>query len=287
MIYCLTYKIGRFIALHLPLKLAYKIAIIFSDVRYLFAGKDRANVAANLKAIFPDKSPKELKSIRLAMFRNFAKYLVDFFRFSLLDKEYIKKNILVVNTDYIDEALIRGKGVIAITAHLGNWELAGVTTALLGYPIGAVALPHRHKSVDVFFNSQRQKKGLIVIPLGRAARQCLELLRENKMIALAEDRVFNAAGMLTDFFGLPTRLPVGPAAFSLKTGAPIIPGFMLRNPDDTFKLVFEKPIEFYPSGDKDKDLRDLLFKCKAVIEDYIRRYPEQWFMFRKFWVQGL
>jgi lauroyl/myristoyl acyltransferase len=285
MIYCLIYKAGTFIALHLPLKLAYKIAIILSDLRYLFVSRDRANVGANLKVIFPNKTMKELKSIRLAMFRNFAKYLVDFFRFSLLDKEYIKKNILVVNTDYIDKALSNGKGAIAVTAHIGNWELAGVTTALLGYPIGAVALPHRHKSVDNFFNSQRQKKGLIVIPLGRAARQCLELLRENKMIALLGDRVFNVSGILTDFFGLPTRLPVGPAAFSLKTGAALIPGFMLRNPDDTFRLVFEKPIEFYSSGDRDKDLIQLLSKYKAIIEDYIRRYPDQWFMFRKFWAK--
>jgi len=285
MIYYLIYKIGSFFALHLPIKLAYKIAVILSDLRYLFARKDRANVRANLKVIFPNKSLSEIKSIRLAMFRNFAKYLVDFFRFPLLDKEYIKKIVRVINLHYFDEALTKGKGAIGLTAHIGNWELAGVTMTLMGYPIGAVALPHRHKSVDTFFNSQRQKKGLIVIPLGRAARHCLNLLHGNKIIALVGDRVFNSAGILTDFFGLPAYLPEGPAAFSLKTGAPIVPGFILRNPDDTFKLVFEKPIEFHPSGDKDKDLMQILSKYKLIIEGYIRRYPEQWFMFRKFWTE--
>lgn len=217
------------------------------------------------------------------MFRNFAKYLVDFLRFSILNNEYINENIHIVGLDYLDEALANGKGAIILSAHIGNWELALVTTALLGYPIGVVALPHRHKSVDNFFNSQRQKKGVIVMPLGRAARHCLNLLHQNKMIALAGDRVFNSSGILIDFFGLPTCLPEGPAAFSLKTGTPIIPGFMLRNPDDTFKFVFEKPIEFLPSGDKDKDLKQLTSKCKVIIEDYIRSYPGQWFMFRKFW----
>ncbi len=286
MFYYLIYKIGAFIALHLPLKLAYKVATLFSDLHYLFAKEDRANVIANLKAIFPNKSPSEIKSIRLTMFRNFAKYLVDFFRFPLLDKEYIKRSVHIVGTHYIDKALAEGKGVIALTAHIGNWELAGVTTSLLGYPVGAVALPHRHKSVDNFFNYQRQRKGMAVIPLGRAARHCLELLRENKMLALAGDRLFNPGGILMDFFGLPAYLPEGPAAFNLKTGAPIIPGFMLRNPDDTFRLIFEKPIEFQPCGDKSKDLIQLTSKCKAVIEGYIRRYPEQWFMFRKFWTEG-
>jgi KDO2-lipid IV(A) lauroyltransferase len=285
MIYYLIYKIAEFIALHLPLKLAYKLAIFISDLHYLFARQDRANVTANLKVILPDKNLSEIKSIRLAVFRNFAKYLVDFFRFSLLDKEYINKNICVLNTHYIDEALSKGNGVIALTAHIGNWELAGVSTALLGYPVGAVALPHRHKSVDNFFNYQRQRKGMFVIPVGRAARRCLELLRENKIIALAGDRVFNTAGVIVDFFGLPTRLPEGPAVFSLKSGAPIIPGIMIRNPDDTFKFVFEKPVEFVPCGDKHRDLIQLVSKYKVVIEDYIRRYPEQWFMFRRFWVE--
>lgn len=284
MIYYLIYKIGIFVALHLPLKWAYRVAIFVSDLHYLFAGKDRANVAANLRAIFPNKSLSEIRSIRLAMARNFAKYLADFFRFTLLEKEDIKKMVEIEGLHYIDEALVKGKGAIILTAHIGNWELAGVAVGLLGYPLAAVALPHRHKSVDNFFNSQRQRKRMMVIPLGRAARHCLNFLHGNKIIALAGDRVFNTTGILLDFFGLPTHLPEGPAAFSLKTGAPIIPGFMTRNPDDTFKLIFEKPIEFHPCGDKDKDIIQLTSKCKAIIEDYIRRYPEQWFMFRKFWV---
>ncbi|MGD9015513.1 MAG: lysophospholipid acyltransferase family protein [Candidatus Omnitrophota bacterium] len=285
MIYYLIYKIGVFVAIHLPRRWAYRVAIFVSDLHYLFAYKDRANVAANLKAIFPEKKYSEIKKIRLAMARNFAKYLTDFFRFSLLNNENIKRLAAVEGLHYFDEALAKGNGVIALTAHIGNWELAGVTVTLLGYPVWAVALPHRHKSVDNFFNQQRERNGMGVIPLGRAAYHCLKLLRENKIIALAGDRVFNTTGIRVDFFGLPTYLPQGPAAFSLKTGAPIIPGFMIRNPDDTFKLIFEKPIEFQPCGDKAKDKIELTSKCRSKIEDYIRRYPEQWFMFRKFWIE--
>jgi lauroyl/myristoyl acyltransferase len=147
MIFCLIYKIGAFIASHLPLKLAYKIAVFLSDLHYIFARKDRANVTANLVAIFPDKSLKEIKSIRLVLFRNFAKYLVDFFRFPLLNKENINKIIRVENLNFVDESLSKGNGVITLTAHIGNWELGGITMALLGYSIGVVALPHRHKRV--------------------------------------------------------------------------------------------------------------------------------------------
>ncbi len=272
--------------IHLPLKLAYNLAIFLSDVHYLFAAKDRANVTANLRAIFPHKGHAEIKTIRLTMFRNFAKYLADFFRFSLLNKECIKERIDIVNRDYVDKTLARGNGAIILTAHIGNWELGGVAMGLAGYPIGAVALPHRHKKVDIFFNSRRQKNRLLVIPLGRAARCCLNLLRENKILALVGDRTFNpSSGILTNFFSLPAYLPEGPAAFSLKTGASIIPGFVVRRPDNRLQLIFEKPIEFHPCGKKNDDLRQLTSKCGSIIENYIRRYPEQWFMFRKFWVE--
>jgi lauroyl/myristoyl acyltransferase len=278
------YRFGQFIALSLPLKLAYRIAIIFSDIHYLFADKDRARSYANLKTIFPDKSDKEIRRIRLGMFRNFAKYLVDFFRFGNVDEEYIKKNVTLVNINYFDQVLSRGKGCIILSAHLGNWELGGITVPLLGYPTAAVALQHKHKKVNDFFVSQRENKGLKVIPLGKAVKQCLNVIASNQIIALVGDRDFTEKGIIINLFGKPTIFPEGPAVFHLKTQAPIVPIFMLRNPDDTFTLRLEKPIEFTPTGDKNKDLKDLISLYKLIFEDYIRKYPDQWYMFRQFWV---
>jgi KDO2-lipid IV(A) lauroyltransferase len=89
-----------------------------------------------------------------------------------------------------------------------------------------------------------------------------------------------------DFFGKPTFLPEGPAAFCLKTGAPIVPGFMLRDEDGKFTLRMEKPIEVISNNDN-KDLKELIIRYKTIIEDYIRSYPEQWYMFRKFWINEI
>jgi KDO2-lipid IV(A) lauroyltransferase len=280
----LLYRIGQFIALHLPLKLGYKIAVFICDVHYIFAGNDRRAVKENLKAIFPEKSDREILKLRIAVFHNFAKYLVDFFRFEKLDEGYIKNNIRIENIRYFDEALSRGKGVIVLTAHLGNWELGGVVIALSGYPFWVVALPHKDKRVNNFFNSQRQSKGIGVIPLGKAVRKSLDVLKENEILALAGDRDFTEKGMILDFFGKPAFFPEGPAAFALKTGASIVPGFMLRNKDDTFTLRIERPLEFSPIGNKQMDLRELIMKYKIIIEDYIRRFPDQWYMFRRFWI---
>jgi KDO2-lipid IV(A) lauroyltransferase len=279
----ILYRIGQFIALHLPLNLAYKIALFISDLRYLFAHKDRRITKENLKVIFPDKSDREIRRIRIKIFRNFAKYLVDFFRFSKLDAQYIKENIRIENIHYIDEALSKGKGAIIVSAHLGNWELGGVVVALLGYPFWAVALPHKYKKIDNFFNYQREIKGMQVIPLGKAVRQSLEVLRENKVLALAGDRDFSEKGIVLDFFGRSATFPQGPAALALKTGATIIPGFMLRNPDDSFTLRFEKPLQLISTGEKNNDLVKLTEKYKTIFEDYIREYPDQWYVFRRFW----
>ncbi|MBM3246104.1 MAG: lysophospholipid acyltransferase family protein [Candidatus Omnitrophica bacterium] len=284
MVNYILYRIGQFVALSIPLKLAYKIAIFFSDLHYLFAYKDRRAVKENLRVIFPEKSNRELRRLRIRMSRNFAKYLVDFFRFSKLDKEYIKNNVHIENARYVDEALAKGNGVIILSAHLGNWELGGVVTALLGYPIWAVALAHKDKEVDDFFNFQRQSKGLKVIPLGKAVRQCLNLLKENKIVALVGDRDFTEKGVILDFFGKPTSLPEGPAAFAAKTGALIVPGFMVRNTDDSFTLRFEKPLEF-SAEDKNNGLTGMITRYKTIIEDYIRKYPDQWYMYRKFWAK--
>ena len=277
------YRIAQFLSLYLPLKVGYKIAILISDLRYIFAYQDRKEVTENLKAIFPDKSDSQISKIRIRIFRNFAKYLVDFFRFSKLDLDYIKKNVKSENLLYLDRVLSQGKGGIVLSAHLGNWELGAAVLALLGYPFWAVALPHKCKKINDFFNFQRQSKKIKVIPLGKAVRECLNLLSKNETVALVADRDFTEKGIEIEFFGKPTCFPAGPAAFCLKTGAGIVPTFMLRNNDDTFTLQLEKPVGFVPSGDKNKDIIDLTNRYKIIIEDYIKRYPDQWYMFRRFW----
>ena len=286
MINYFLYRIGQFIALSLPLKFSYKLAAFLSDIRLFFNRQDWNETRGNLKVIFPQKSDDEIKQICKALFRNFAKYLVDFFRFDKLDKEYVERNIEIKDIHYFDEGMKKGKGVIALTAHIGNWELGGAAAALLGYPLWAVVLPHKDKAVDNFFNSQRKMKGVNAIPLNsRAARQCLVRLKENALLALVGDRDFTQDGRILDFFGKKSIFPEGAAAFSIKTGAPIICGFMLRKPDDSFVFEINKPIEFNPSGDKKKDIGDLIKIYIKIFEDYIRRYPDQWFMFRKFWVE--
>jgi lauroyl/myristoyl acyltransferase len=282
------YKLGEFLTCVLPLKAAYAVAVFCSDVRFIFADQDRKYTIANLRTIFPQKSLPELRAIRRRMFRNFAKYLVDFFRSPCNTNTYYEKCTCVEGLHYYDEALAKGKGVIVLTAHIGNWEMGGQVIGRNGYEFWVVALPHVSKHVNRFFDKRREAGGMKVIPFGKAARTCLHILKLNKLIGLVGDRDFSHdRGIVVEFLGKPTYLPKGPAALAIATGAAIIPGFMIRNPDDTFTLKIQKPVEAKPGqkASNEDDIKEVIGRYKTVIEEFVRMYPDQWFMFRQFWTE--
>lgn len=278
------YRLGLFLALSLPLKYAYGFAKFASTVQYLCSKKDRNCVRNNLRAVFPDESDGKIDFYTKQVFINFGKYLADFFRYSKIDRKFLKEKLKIEGLDYLDNCLKQNKGVIIISAHLGNWELGGAVVGMLGYNIVGVVLPHKDRRVDAFFNSQRESKNLEVCPLGRAAHYCLDSLSQNKIIALISDRDFTNHGLILDFLNKKSVLPKGPAAFHLKTQAPIVPAFCIRCEDDKFRLIIEPPLNCELTGDREKDIEIITKSYAAIVEKYIKAYPDQWYMFRKYWV---
>jgi KDO2-lipid IV(A) lauroyltransferase len=154
----------------------------------------------------------------------------------------------------------------------------------LGYPLIAVALPHKERSINNLFNGQRESQGMTIVANNVAFRECIKGLRENRLVALLGDRDFNSAGEILDFFGKKTRIPKGPAAFSLKTGAAIVPAFLTRDQGDHFTLTFEKPI-FPPEHVDDATLHQMMQQYIKIVEEAVRRHPTQWYMFQRFWIE--
>lgn len=281
------YQIAYFITRHLPLKVAYAMSIALADCHYFLSREDRRAVESNFKVIL--KSEAVPPSMVKAVFRNFGKYLVDFFTMTKhVDANYIKDHIKVSNTNYLNEILAQGKGCIIVSAHLGNWELAGAVLSKLGYPLSVVALPHQDKRVNAFFNEQRSYFGTTVISSTTAIRRCLEHARANRFVAILAERDFSDHGMVMDFLGKPTLIPKGAAIFSLKTGAPIVPAFFIREDNDDFYITFDKPI-YPPSLEKgkvdEKHIESLIRQYIDIIQDRIKEYPQQWLMFREFWIK--
>ncbi|MFH0877665.1 MAG: lysophospholipid acyltransferase family protein [Candidatus Omnitrophota bacterium] len=272
------YKFARFFTVRMSPEAGYALATFLSYVKYYISPRDRNAVIENLKRILPAQDQKKVRRYAKEVFVNFGKYLIEFFRFSLLTKDDLGKFLKIQGIEHIDHALKDGKGVIVLSAHMGNWELGGVFMALLGYPMVAVALPHRHHKVNALFNQQREKMGVAVIPsLGMALRRVFAALRANNMVALVGDRDFTTTGLKMDFLGAQKIIPRGPAFLALRTQAPIIPAFVIRQKDDTHILEFLKPLE---ASDTEEQLMDQYAK---IMEMKIRQYPDQWLLFREFW----
>lgn len=268
----------------LPLKLAYSLAKRVSCIQYFLSKKDRDSVAQNLSVI-TKKDIKECRKLAMKVFKNFGLYLVDFFRMQNLSKEDIRKRVKVEGIENIEGVLKQDRGGIILTCHIGNWELGGVAMAMMGYDMSAVAMNHKHKNINDFFIKKREEKGLKVILIDHSMKRCISALRRKGLLAIAGDRDFTNNGMTMDFFGMPTSIPKGPAMFALKTNSPIIPGVLVRQDSFNYKLIFSAPIELKetPGMDKDEIIKEANKKFVAVMEKYIRAYPEQWLIFRKFW----
>ena len=286
MILSLLYRIGRRLALVLPLKFSYRAARFLADLHYHAYKKERNAVMKNLRVILnrQDRADEEeLKAITREVFRNFAKYLVDFLRFSEIDVKYIEKNVKIEGMSYLEEALKSGRGVTILSAHLGNWELGGYVLGKLGYPMNAVVLTHKDERVNEFFIEQRGKGNFRSIEIGASLRGCYKVLKNNELLALLGDRNFSSTGFMTGFFGNITPMPKGPAALCVRTGAVMVPCYVVREKDDTFRMIFESPIYPEPCADEERAVEGLIKRYIPSLENIIRKYPHQWYVFVDFW----
>lgn len=276
--YCL-YKTGEFLALALPWKLAYRLGAFLAHLQFLISKKDRQAVMNNLSVIMPDATRATIKKTTKEVFLNFGLYLVEFFRFSDIDKNYVESHFSIIGQEYLDDAMRAGKGAILLTAHIGNWELGGMALSLLGYPIIAIALEHKDSKVNDFFKKRRESKGMQVVSLGISIKQCYKGLKNNKLIAILGDRDFGNSGSLMDFLRRRKRIPRGPVVLAKRTGAPIIPIFVLRKDLDHFNVECFPPIVI---SDKVSE-KEVMQNYLKIIEEQIYKYPSQWLMFREFW----
>jgi len=274
------YIFGRAFALFFPRKLAYCLAKWLATCQYSLARKDREVVMGNLSPIIKDK--KQRQDCARKVFINFAYYLVDFFRYSKLNADFVKKYVRVSGINYLEGAIRQKKGAIAVTAHIGNYELAGAVTSLLGYKVNAVALSHKDRRINDFFNKQRKIVGVNVISASVAIKRCFSLLRQGQLVAFLGDRIFSGSGIKVNMFLRETLLPRGPAFFSLKTNASIMPAFFVRENKNFYHLIFEKPID----TKEFKTEEDIVKEYSLVLEKYIRLYPDQWYLFQPYWLNS-
>lgn len=278
-----AYKLAEWLSKTPPRHFAYWLSLRIADAYFFLDRRGRAAVLENLRKVHAFKgqpvSRSELELAARKAFQNFGKYLVDFFRFSRLSEDELRRLVAIEHREYVDQALAMGKGVVLVTAHLGNWELGGAALAGMGYPINAVTLRQPSAKLNEFFQKHRRRRGMKIIPLGHAVGALVHALRRNELVALLADRDYSMRADFVTFCGAPACLPRGPAWMAARTGAPVVAGFMLRQPDDTFVLRMYPPI--VPGDGMDREAIQAAV-CK-VLEDVVCANPSQWFMFEKVW----
>jgi KDO2-lipid IV(A) lauroyltransferase len=186
---------------------------------------------------------------------------------------------------HVEEALKRGKGIIFLLGHIGNWELLGRMARFFGGSLMAIARPlKKNERLDRFIEDVRRSSGLEVIGSKRVAHQVVSALRANKMVGiLIDQREKRSQGVGVEFFGKTASTTPASAFFAIKTGAAVIPVYALRVKGGRHRFVAEAPVELIKTGDKAEDIRANTQRHTEVLESIIRRYPDQWFWIHRRW----
>jgi KDO2-lipid IV(A) lauroyltransferase len=179
--------------------------------------------------------------------------------------------------------MAKGKGVIIVTGHFGNWEIMPITLKIKGYPGAVVGRRIYFEKYDRYLNSLRAYHGVNIIYRDESPRKILKIIRSGGIVGIVADQdVDSVEGVFVDFLGREAYTPAGPAALAKVTGAALIPAFMIRQ-GSKHRLIFDRPIELVDTGDKDKDLITNTQAWSDVVASYIRKYPDQWVWMHRRW----
>jgi KDO2-lipid IV(A) lauroyltransferase len=247
-------------------------------------GIRRGVVERQIAAAFPGLPDAEVKRIARAAYEHLGRTSIEAALLARLGRDAVLDLFEGVDEwNLVEEGLSRGRGLILVTGHLGNWELGGAYIAARGIPVDAIARRMSNPLFDRYLTETRSRIGMVVVHDADAVRRTPRSLRENRAVAFLSDQgVMGLASTFVPFFGRPAKTPRGPAVFALRLGVPVVFGTAVRQPSGKYRLVFESiPVE--DTGDRDRDVDAIVARYTATLERWVRRYPEQYFWHHRRW----
>jgi KDO2-lipid IV(A) lauroyltransferase len=279
--------LGELLQAFIPRWLALRIAWLLARVAFPFLKTPRSAIADNFRHILGrELKPGEGDAIARRVLKNHATCTADLLRSPQLCRRRTLDWLVPGrhNFEQLDKLLAGGKPLILVTAHCGNWDLAGVLLAYLHYPIVA-AFERITRGMSEVFNRFRGASGMGLIGLGDR-KQMNEAMETGKLFVLVGDRDLKGNGKELPWFSGTRAFPRGAAAFSLRYRVPIVVGYMVLQPGDPhyrYEALVEPPLEFPPSGDFNADVEALTTLVVQRLERVVARYPEQWFVYQPRW----
>lgn len=251
---------------------------------YLISKKRREITYDNLRHAFPEKSEKEIKSIGFKSFLNLGITFAELFALKHLSDKQIEDYIQFPYLQEIKEVYSRKEGIIFLSAHMGNWELMAYSFAYFSsIPMTIIVKPLSNPYADTFLNKIRTYRGNKIVTKFRSAFEIVKCLRNKEAVALLGDQAAQRdKDLYIDFFGRPASTYESPAQLALKLKVPIIIGFNIRQPDGTYICKTSELIHTHLS-DNEEGIIELTKMHVKILEDYIRKYPEQWLWQHRRW----
>jgi KDO2-lipid IV(A) lauroyltransferase len=269
----------------LPRPLARALAITLSQLVYLLHARLRKVGMRNLEMAFPEKSEKERKRILRAEFTSLGRQLAELCQFPRYTPENIDEIVVYEHLENYERAYARGKGVLFLTAHFGDWELSAFAHSLHGHRVNIVMRPMDNPYLDRMLQSYRTMHGNKVVPKDDFVRGLLAAMKAGETVGILMDtNMTPPQGVFVDFFGIPACTASGLARIALRTDAAVVPGFTIWDESlRKYRLRFDPALELIRTGDLEADIVSNTQQFTKVIEDYVRKYPEQWLWVHRRW----
>jgi Kdo2-lipid IVA lauroyltransferase/acyltransferase len=269
----------------MPRKIAARAAGTVAWLGFHLARRQRRAGLRNLQMALPELENAEREQILRGCFQNLGRLLVEFSHFPELNKGNISQFVVHDGLEYYLEGLRRGRGVIFMTAHFGAWELSSFAHSVYGYPLKFIVRPIDNPKVDALISEYRTLGGNVPIQRRSAARDIIRALRQNEAVGILFDQnTTRAEGVFVDFFGIPAATTTAIATFALRTGAAVLPGFLIWEERlGKHRLQFDPPVKLIETGDLAHDVAANTRLFNQILEKYVRKYPEQWLWIHRRW----
>lgn len=280
------YAIRGFLALNgiLPLCLSYFMGEVLGNIAYFLVRRHRKIALDSLSVAFPDKPLKEKKQIARSFFVFMAQGSFELLH--LLKKPDELSYTRIQDRKHLDKALERKKGVVLLTAHLGNFPLMSLKLAKEGYPANIVVRQMRDTSANDYFHSLRVKAGvktIFALPRRDCINGIIKALRNNEIVIMLMDLNFGSGGVWVKFFDKLAATPIGPIVLAARTDAAVVPAYIYRESKKKHCIRIFPQEELITADNKDQATLLNAIKFTRIIEDWIRKYAWQWGWIHRRW----
>ncbi len=278
--WCVVKTIGA-----LPRPVARLIGITLGQLIYLLHGKLRRVGMRNLALAFPRRLPGERRKIVRGVFTSLGRQFAEVCLFPTYTSENVSRIVGYDGYENFDRASQRGKGVLFLTGHIGGWELSAFAHSLYGHPLHFVMRSLDNPYLDAFVRRYRTMHGNTPILKDNPTRELLRAMKAGATVGILIDtNMTPPEGVFVDFFGIPACTASGLARIALRTDAAVVPGFTVWDPVlRKYRLRFEPPVVLIRTGNNDADIVANTALFTKVIEDVVRRYPDQWLWVHRRW----